>query len=81
MQVNEPRRIEIDKGEDLHERANIMGKNQFLSWVGAEDCIRENITGKYAIQMMGIDAMDTGPNQPKLNHYKYMKKKVKSIDI
>ena len=29
---------------------------------------------------MGIDARETKPTQPKLNHYKYMKQKVKSDD-
>ena len=36
MQVNESR-IETNKGDDLQERENIMGKNQFLSGVGAKD--------------------------------------------
>ena len=34
----------------------------------------------YAIQMMGIETMETKLTQPKMNHYKYMKQKVKSID-
>ena len=80
MQVNEPR-IEIYKGNDLQERENIIGKIQFLSWVGTEDCFKEKITGNYAIQMMGIDAMETKPSQPKVNHYKFMKQKVKSTDV
>ena len=29
---------------------------------------------------MGIDAMETKPNQPKMNHYKFMKQKVKSTN-
>ena len=36
--------------------------------------------GNYAIQMMGIDAMEPKLTQPKTNHYKYMKQKVKSDD-
>ena len=29
---------------------------------------------------MGVDAMEPKPTQPKINHYKYMKQKVKSDD-
>ena len=31
--------------------------------------------------MMGVDAMKTKPNQPKIKHYKYMKQKVKSTEV
>ena len=31
--------------------------------------------------MMTIDAMETKSSQPKINHYKFMKQKVKSTDI
>ena len=79
MQVNEPR-SKNNEGDDLQERENIMGKNQFLSQVGAKDCIKEKITGNYAIQMMGVDGVETKPNQPKINHYKYMKQSVKSSE-
>ena len=65
--------IETAKGNDLQKRENITGKNQFLSWVGPKDCIKEKIMGNYAIQIMGIDTMKTKPNQPKIKHYKYMK--------
>ena len=71
VQVNEPR-IENNEGDDLEER-----ENQILSWVGAYDCIKEKILRNYSIQMMGINAVETKPNQPKISHYKYMKQKVK----
>ena len=37
--------------------------------------------GNYAIQVMGIDTKETKLIQSKMNHYKYMKQKVKSTDI
>ena len=37
--------------------------------------------GYYAIQLMGVDAMETKPSQPKVNHYKFKKQKVKSTDV
>ena len=55
-------------------------KNEFLPWVGAHDCVKDKLTGYYAIQLMGIDVKETKLTQPKLNHYKYMKQKVKSDD-
>ena len=36
--------------------------------------------GNYAIQMMGIVAMETKLTQPKMKHYKYMNQKVKSTN-
>ena len=56
MQVNETRNKE-NKEDDLHERENVTGKNQFLSWVGAKNCIKDKVTSNYAIQMMGIDTI------------------------
>ena len=76
MQVNEMGN-KTEKEDDLQERENVMGKNQFLSWVGAKDCIKDKLTGKYAIQLMGIDALETKPSQTKANHYKFMEQKVK----
>ena len=72
MQVNEMEN-KIDEEDDLQERENLRGKNQLLSWIEADNCIKDKVTGNYAIQMMGIDAMETKPTQPKMNHYKYMK--------
>ena len=80
VQVNKPRNY-TDNNDDLQKRENLMGKNQFLSWVGADDCVKDKVTRNYAIQMMGIDAMETKPSQPKDNHYKFMKQKVKSTDV
>ena len=77
VQVNETKN-KANKENDLQEIENVMGKNQFLSWVGVENCVKDKVTGNYAIQMMGIDAMETKQTQPKMNHYKYMKQKVKS---
>ena len=62
-----------DKEDDLQERENVMGKNGFLSWVGVDDCVKDKLTGYYAIQLMGIDAKEIQPTQPKIDHYKYMK--------
>ena len=42
--------------------------------------IEDKVTSNYAIQLMRIDAKETKPTPPKLNHYKYMKQKVKSND-
>ena len=65
------------EGVDLQERENFTGKNGFLSWVGANDCFKNKITGYYTTQLMGIDAKEIQLAQPKINHYKYMKQKVK----
>ena len=80
MQVNEMGN-KTDKDNDLLEREKLTGKNQFLSWVGAKNCVKDKIMGYYAIQMMGIVAMETKPSQPKINHYKFIKQKVKSTDV
>ena len=63
--------------DDLQERENFTGKNEFLNWVEAHDCVKDKLMGYYAIQLMGIDAKETKPTQPKINHYIYMKQKVK----
>ena len=80
VQVNETRNLTIEE-DDLQERENFTGKNEFLSWVGAHDCVKDKLTGYYNIQLMGINAKEKNLTQPKLNHYKYMKQKVKPIDI
>ena len=72
MQVNETRN-ETYEEDELQERENVIGKNQLLSWVGLDDCIKDKVTGNYAFQMIGINAMETKFTQPKMNHYKYMK--------
>ena len=59
-------------------RENFTDKNRFLSWVGAKDCVKDKLIGYYDIQLMGIDAKEKKPTQPKINHYAYMKQKVKS---
>ena len=64
----------------MQEREKSTGKNQFLSWVGAKDCVKDKLMGNYAIQMMGIDAKEAKLIQPKVNHYKFMKEKVKLDD-
>ena len=43
-------------------------------------CVKDKLTGYYATQLMGIDTKETKLTQTKLNHYKYMKQKVKSDD-
>ena len=48
------------------------------TWVGVDDCVKDKIIENYAIQMMGVDIAKIKPNQPKINHYKFMKWKVKS---
>ena len=48
VQVNETRNGTI-KEDDLQERENFTGKNEFLSWVGAHDCVKDKLTGYYAI--------------------------------
>ena len=58
-----------------------MGKNQFLSWVGVEYCVKDKIMSNYIIQMMRVDAMEKKPTQAKINHYIYMIQKVKSDDV
>ena len=63
VQVNEIGNDTI-KENDLQERENFTGKNEFLSWW----------------ELMGIDAKETKLTQPKLNRYKYMKQKVKLDD-
>ena len=55
---------QTDNEDDLQERENLMGKIWFLSWVGAGNCIKDKVTSTYAIQMMGIDAMETKSSQP-----------------
>ena len=77
MQVNETKN-EAFEGDDLQEREKFTDKNGFLSWVGAKDCAKDKLIGHYAIQLMGIDAKEKQPTQPKINHYAYMKQKVKS---
>ena len=77
MQFNETKN-EAFKEDDLQERENFTDKNGFLSWVGAKDCVKDKLTGCYAIQLIGIDAKEKQPTQPKINHYAYMKQKVKS---
>ena len=79
MRVNETRNDTI-KEDDLQERENFTGKNEFLSWVGAHDCVKDKLTGYYAVQLMEINAEETKLTQPKLNHYKYMKQKLRSDD-
>ena len=79
MQVNETK-TKKNEEDDLQERENLTGKNQFLSWVGANDCVKDKVTGNYVIQMMTVDAMETKPSQPKVNHYKCIKQKMKSTD-
>ena len=59
-------------------RETLTCKNQFLSWVGANNCVKDKIMGNYIIQMMRVDVTKTKPRQPKVNHYKFMKQKVKS---
>ena len=48
MQVNETRN-KVDEEDDLQEKENLMGKNQFLSWVGVDDCVKDKVTVNYAI--------------------------------
>ena len=68
VQVNEEEN-DVVKGNDLQERENFAGKNGFLSWVEAEDCVKDKILGNYAIQLVEIDTKDKQPIQPKINHY------------
>ena len=44
----------------------------------AKDCVKDKISGNYTIQLVEIDTKDKQPIQPKINHYQYMKQKVKS---
>ena len=53
----------------LLKEENLMGKNEFLSWFGAKDCVKDKIMANYAIQ----DTKEIEPTQPKINHYKYIK--------
>ena len=48
--------------------------------MGANDCVKDKLTDYYATQLMGIDAKEIQPTQTKINHYKYMKQKVKTND-
>ena len=59
-------------------RESFAGKNGLLSWVDAKDCVKDKISGNYTIQLVEIDTKDKQPIQPKINHYQYMKQKVKS---
>ena len=77
MQVNKEDN-DVVKGNDLQERENFADKNGFLSWVEAKDCVKDKILGNYAIQLVEIDTKDKQSIQPKINHYQYMKQKVKS---
>ena len=77
MQVNEEEN-DVVKGNDLQERENFAGKKGCLSWVEVKDCVKDKISGNYAIQLVEIDTKDKQPIQPKINHYQYMKQKVKS---
>ena len=36
------------KEDDLQERENFTGKNEFLSWDGAHDCMKDKVMGNYA---------------------------------
>ena len=67
-------------GETCAKRDKLIGQNEFLSWDGANDCVKDKIIRNYAIQLMGIDTKEPKPSQPKVNHYEYMKQKVKSKD-
>ena len=80
MQVEESKIGNEEEG-DLQERAKKTQKNQFLSWFGANDYVKEKIIGNYAIQVLGFDTKEPKPNQPKINHYKYMKQKAKSTKM
>ena len=48
VQVNEIGHDTI-KEDDLHERENFTGKIEFLFWVEAHDCVKDKLTGYYAI--------------------------------
>ena len=48
VQVDETRN-DTFKEDDLQERENFTSKNEFLPWVGAHDCVKEKLTGYYAI--------------------------------
>ena len=67
MQVNETKNDAFE-GDDLQEREDFTDKNGFRSWVGAKDCVKDKLIGYYAIQLMGIDAKEKQPTQPKKNH-------------
>ena len=54
VQVNETGNDTIEE-DDLQERENFTGKNEFLSWVGAHDCVKDKLTGYYAIQLMAFN--------------------------
>ena len=77
VQVNKEN-YDVVEGNDLQERESFAGKNGFLSWVDAKDCVKDKISGNYAIQLVEIDTKDKKPIQPKINHYQYMKQRVKS---
>ena len=52
VQVNETGNDTFEE-DDLQERENFTGKTEFLSWVGAHDCVKDKLTSNYAIQLMG----------------------------
>ena len=45
----------------LQKRDNIRGKNDFLSWVGANDYDKDKIMGNYTIKLMGDDTKKPKP--------------------
>ena len=52
----------MDGVNDLQERENfIAGKIEFFPWFCVENCVKDKITGYYAIQLMGVDKIRTTP--------------------
>ncbi|MCO5560570.1 hypothetical protein L7F22_014185 [Adiantum nelumboides] len=67
----------IETNENLSLKKDFQCKDQYLNEVQAEDCVKDKISGFYALQTTEIDPKPC-KNTPKANHYALMKKKLKS---
>ena len=63
---------------DMLGRDKIKGKNEYPTWVGANNYVKDKIIRDYTIQIMGVNTKKIKQIQLKENRYQFTKNKVKS---